>query len=109
MSMEQQEVIVKGPMHPDLFGGETPTTVRMPVSLALRVFRVDVQLVSEETVEVVARDTEEAMAIAERLVDAGEYSGGHDVEAAHARSLQRPPTDAEIQEYLEDDYQEVRS
>lgn len=60
-------IVVPGPLHPDLFGGETPIMTPMQV----RVFEVHATWNEprRERYTVVAADEEQAQAVAERLVD----------------------------------------
>ena len=60
-------IMVPGPLHPDLFGGETP------IMTAMKVRAFDVHATwnepRSERYTVVAADEEQAQAVAERLVD----------------------------------------
>lgn len=70
--MANNTVLIKGPMHPDMFDGETPMMIAVPVEEAGEVYTVafDAVLLIEETFcyDVMATSREEAEAVAENLL-----------------------------------------
>lgn len=94
--MEQQEtIIIEGPLHPDLFGGETPIMTAVPVEEAGRFFRVHVEYMApaDEILMVVALDANDAEKVA-RAIMKDEYGSEveiEDVEVTEAPNETPPP------------------
>lgn len=99
MSANQQTVCVPGPLHPDLFDGETP--IMQSVS-GPRVYAVQVECVVHEKdrrrVEVAASSQEEATHTAMMLAE--EDTFGDEVEAVgvdEVETLDRAPSKNELE------------
>lgn len=107
MSANQQEVLVPGPLHPDLFNGTTPIMMRLPAQEALKVYEVHVSVSKQESLDVVASSPEEADAIALRMVEMDQDFDA-EVEATWCRQLERTPDEEEILSYL-NNHQEIAS
>jgi len=99
MNLSKQQVFVPGPLHPDLFGGETPMTISVPLREALALYRVEIAITKTDSYEVVAASAAQAIAIVTRWAEQDECFDT-DIEASDIRKLERSPTDDEIQDYL---------
>ena len=53
-------IVVRGPMHPDLFDGETPMNIAMEVAAPCRLFRCRCEVRGEVDVFVLATDGDDA-------------------------------------------------
>ncbi|KAB7624350.1 hypothetical protein [Alkalilimnicola sp. S0819] len=95
---EPQQIYIPGPLHPDLFGGETP--VMLP-SDAPKVFRVEVSyLVAERrsrTVTVAAANRTEGARLAVQAVEDRAHEDDHDHEVDDIEALDRAPTTEEME------------
>jgi hypothetical protein len=95
-------VYIKGPMHPDLFDGETPIMLAIPVSEAGKVFEVEITYTVSggETTTVMAVDGDDAKtAAAEWFAD--EFPCSHEIDYMTVRELDEKPTDDMVQEFIE--------
>lgn len=98
MSMEQL-VRIDGPKHPDLFGGETPMSLMVPVSDALKAYDVDLRARSSRSIRIVATSMKEAEKIALQKADSGIFDDPEwevDLTSVDEHS---PPTQQEIDEF----------
>lgn len=102
MSTQTTELYVPGPLHPDLFGGETPLMV--PLQEVPRVYGVEVgfTVTTRESVrlDVAATSEEEAARLAlEQAEDqAAEDEDDFDVEDVEA--LDADPSDKQLQAWI---------
>lgn len=97
--MEQQMIAVPGPLHPDLFGGETPITVMTPVEQAIHVYTATVAAHKKARFDVTASSEDEAYRIAEAMVER-DCDLDFEVECEHV-TKDRDATDDEIRDYLD--------
>lgn len=84
MDIQSAEMVrVDGPMHPDLFGGESPTYEMKPLKETGRLFEVTVYFTGSKSTYVLAKNADEAQ-------DAVEDSGDtcrHDFEDLEIESI----------------------
>jgi hypothetical protein len=87
-------VCLPGPLHPDLFDGETP--VMLPVKRPPKLYRVEViYLIPEaETCTVAAQNEQEAMSHA--LADVKSDTDGHSYEVVDVKPLSREPSEEQL-------------
>lgn len=95
---EQQVVCLKGPLHPDLFGGETPTTLKVPMEFATKAYACEVRIEPLDRYEIAATSRDEASDFALWL--AREETGFDcDLEVEVVAKLDREPSMNELTEY----------
>lgn len=98
MSTSSELVCVPGPMHPDMFDGETPILV--PLAKPPKVYEVAVSytVTERETrrIRVAANNKREAMAAAVAQAEEQADDNEDDFEAEHIQALDCAPNDSEL-------------
>lgn len=98
MRTDSELVCVPGPMHPDMFDGETPILV--PLTKPPKVYEVAVSytVTERETrrIRVAANHKREAMAAAVAEAEDQADDNEDDFEAEHIQALDRAPNDSEL-------------
>ena len=105
--MMDEYLFIEGPMHPDLFDGESPIMIKVPVKESCRVYCIDIeyQTTSSESYHAIGKDEDEAAEIAcEQFTK--EYSLHDDIEiiATVATEVTKGPgsvpSEKMVEEYL---------
>lgn len=102
MSRQTIELYVPGPMHPDLFDGETP--IQLPVEIPPRLFQVEVSFSvtkrRSRRVTLAATSEAEAARVAVEWAEDDADDSEDDFEVEEVEDLATEPGDEELQAWL---------
>lgn len=90
-------IYVPGPLHPDLFGGDTP--IMVPVEFEKKLFRVSITETKSRTYLVVADDQREAEDYAGNAFDDDDDGGNREVD--YTRELDPEEMSAALRKYFD--------
>ncbi|MDT8428521.1 MAG: hypothetical protein RQ757_07115 [Pseudomonadales bacterium] len=99
MSKTPHLVAIPGPLHPDLFDGQTPIMQLVPLDSQLKVYRLHytVTETTNEEEEVIATSGKAAR---EQLLEACAWNPAAEVDVYQTLELERRPTHIEVQDYM---------
>ncbi len=109
--MTAQTIFIEGPMHPDLFDGETPIMMAVPIDEACDVFSVGVEysITDEEYCTVLAANEKEASDIATELFHSEHGFGDAEIIDTSARMVERNGPWGKVTEEMVTQYQNYKA
>lgn len=98
MTTLADHLYVPGPLHPDMFDGETPILVPLKNPPRAYEVRVSYRVIEHDSraVRVAARNKTEAMQAEVELLERNACNNEDNFEAQSASPLERAPTDSEL-------------